>query len=72
MPIYEYRCPSCGKDFDEIKGFADSDKPSKCPNCGAMAYREIADVGAVIYKGSGFYCKDSASCSCPCSKGGER
>ena len=71
MPLYEYKCTSCGKEFEELKSFADCDKPAICPNCGAEAHRELADVGAVIYKGSGYYCKDHPHQSCPCSNGGK-
>ena len=33
MPIYEYRCQSCGKEFEEWQKF--SDPPvEKCGDCG--------------------------------------
>lgn len=64
MPLYEYKCVSCGHEFEKFKSFSESDDDEVCPDCGNVAKREIVDCGAVIYKGSGFYCKDhSSSCS---------
>lgn len=63
MPLYEYKCTECGNEFELFKSFKESDDDEVCPKCGKIAKREIVDCGAVIYKGSGFYCKDSSSCS---------
>lgn len=32
MPIYEYKCPKCGKDFEEL---VFGDETPACPECGA-------------------------------------
>lgn len=32
MPMYEYRCPSCGREFEEI---ARQDERVPCPACAA-------------------------------------
>lgn len=71
MPLYEYKCTSCGKEFEELKSFSDSDKTVFCPDCGKEAVREYKDVGAVIYKGSGYYCKDHHSSCGSCEHGGK-
>lgn len=74
MPIYTYHCQGCGKVYDAMKSFSDSDKDDVCPDCGESAKRTIAEPAAVIYKGSGFYCKDnphSSSCGCAGCKKGE-
>ena len=34
MPIYEYACSACGQAFEHLARTL-SDKPSKCPSCGA-------------------------------------
>ncbi|MBW2673716.1 MAG: zinc ribbon domain-containing protein, partial [Deltaproteobacteria bacterium] len=34
MPIYEYRCTLCGKEFEMIRFAQDDDKEITCPACG--------------------------------------
>lgn len=34
MPIYEFNCKKCGRDFEEIVGMSDKETPP-CPKCGA-------------------------------------
>lgn len=46
MPIYAYRCPGCGNDFDEQLAIADRDAAT-CPSCGAAAKRLLATFAAV-------------------------
>ncbi len=63
MPIYQYKCESCGICFDRMQHF--SDEPLKtCPECGAGVHRLIQPVG-IIFKGSGFYVTDHRSSSTP-------
>jgi len=33
MPIYEYFCPGCGKTFELMCPFSQSDAPASCPVC---------------------------------------
>ncbi len=33
MPIYEYRCPSCGRKFEKIRSLRDEDRDIRCPHC---------------------------------------
>ena len=58
MPIYSYRCGSCGNEFDLRQGF-DAEPQQECPVCQNIAQRRIHAAG-VIYKGSGFYTTDYA------------
>lgn len=40
MPLLQYRCPACGKKFDElVKKFSDE---ARCPDCGAVAERQYS------------------------------
>ena len=51
MPIYEYTCTKCGKDFEELV-FGD-DLPA-CPHCGAAETRKLMPPGAHCSGGSGY------------------
>jgi putative FmdB family regulatory protein len=56
MPIYEYECKKCHARFEKKQGF--NDKPEAvCPQCSGKSKR-LMSLGAVIYKGSGFYITD--------------
>ena len=45
MPIYEYRCPSCGFQKEHLQKM--SDEPlSVCPSCGTYRGRDVVDVQA--------------------------
>jgi len=58
MPIYEYRCEKCGKEFEEWQKF--SDPPvDKCQDCGGQAHRLISQSTFVL-KGTGWYVTDYA------------
>jgi putative FmdB family regulatory protein len=54
MPIYEYTCPDCGKDFDELQKF--SDPPvSVCPTCKAGNVKKRISATSFVLKGGGWY-----------------
>ena len=53
MPFYEYKCDSCGHQFEKLQRI--SEEPLKvCEECGE-AVRRIIFPSAIVYKGSGFY-----------------
>jgi putative FmdB family regulatory protein len=60
LPVYEYRCAN-GHYFDKTEGF-DAPREQPCPQCGAMAVRQIS-LPAVIFKGPGFYSTDNRGSS---------
>jgi putative FmdB family regulatory protein len=39
MPIYEYRCASCEKEFEQMRPMSQSGDPAKCPTCGAESQK---------------------------------
>lgn len=43
MPIYEYRCSSCGADFEAIRPVSRADDPIDCKACGKPASRQISN-----------------------------
>ncbi|MDI3514481.1 MAG: FmdB family zinc ribbon protein [Gammaproteobacteria bacterium] len=57
MPIYEYRCPSCGFQKEHLQKM--SDQPlSTCPSCGAAGYAKLLSAAGFQLKGSGWYATD--------------
>jgi putative FmdB family regulatory protein len=68
MPLYEFSCPSCGHQFEEMKRLAQRDEPEPCPSCGASATREIS--GAAIHGGGGGGPMPSVSGGGGCAPGG--
>jgi len=60
MPIYTYRCESCGVQFERHQFF--NDAPLKiCPECRRKTLRKVITPTKVIFKGSGFYATDHRS-----------
>lgn len=41
MPIYEYKCVSCGL-FQSMQSMSDWSKPQQCPNCKQVSNRVIS------------------------------
>lgn len=56
MPIYEYRCESCGKEFEEWQKFSDA-PVDKCHECGGKA-RRLISMSTFVLKGTGWYVTD--------------
>ena len=59
MPLYEYRCESCGHQFEVIQKFSDA-LVAVCPKCGAGPVVKLLSSPAIQFKGSGFYITDYA------------
>lgn len=56
MPLYEYRCTSCGERLEVIQR-VDAHAPGPCPNCGG-SLEKLVSAPAIRFKGSGFYVND--------------
>jgi len=37
MPIYEYRCTTCDKEFEQMRPISQSGEPAACPTCGTSS-----------------------------------
>jgi putative FmdB family regulatory protein len=60
MPVYTYRCESCGLQFDRQQKF--SDQPlTRCPECNKKTLRKVYTPVGIVFKGSGFYATDHRS-----------
>jgi putative FmdB family regulatory protein len=57
MPIYAYRCESCGFDKDVLQKISDAPL-TQCPSCGANAFRKQVTAAGFQLKGSGWYVTD--------------
>jgi putative FmdB family regulatory protein len=53
VPVYEYRCKKCNKEFEYTQRMADPPK-KKCEACGGVLERLISQTSFQL-KGSGWY-----------------
>ena len=56
MPIYGYRCRTCGHEFEVLQKMSDA-PPKACPKCSGQLAKIVYPAG-VVYKGSGYYSTD--------------
>ncbi|MEK6209208.1 MAG: zinc ribbon domain-containing protein [Pseudomonadota bacterium] len=69
MPIYEYRCTSCGHEKEVLQKL--SDPPlTECPACGKSTLGKLVSAGGFQLKGSGWYATDFKGGSKPKPKDG--
>lgn len=59
LPLYEYRCTSCGNRFEKIQKVSDAPETA-CPKCGGELIRPLT-APALQFKGAGWYVNDYAS-----------
>ena len=59
MPLYEYKCHSCGEKFEVIQKFSDAPLETH-EKCGGPVERLISP-SALQFKGSGWYVNDYGS-----------
>ena len=57
MPIYAYRCESCGFGKDVLQKMSDAPL-TQCPKCGADSFRKQVTAAGFQLKGSGWYVTD--------------
>jgi len=57
MPIYAYKCESCGHAKDVLQKISDAPL-TVCPNCGAPAFKKQVTAAGFQLKGSGWYVTD--------------
>ena len=54
MPIYEYRCGSCGHELEKLQRMSDADL-TDCPSCGKSTLNRMISAAGFRLKGSGWY-----------------
>ena len=57
MPIYAYKCESCGHAKDVLQKISDAPL-TDCPQCGASTFRKQVTAAGFQLKGSGWYVTD--------------
>jgi len=57
MPIYEYRCSSCGFQKEYLQKVSDP-VLSVCPECGKSTFSKMLSAAGFQLKGSGWYATD--------------
>lgn len=57
MPIYAYKCETCGFAKDVLQKMSDP-QLTDCPSCGASAFRKQVTAAGFQLKGSGWYATD--------------
>ena len=69
MPIYEYRCDSCGHQQEFLQKVSDAPL-TVCPECGKPAFKKMVTAAGFQLKGSGWYVTDfrNKSSSKPAAK----
>ena len=57
MPIYEYRCKSCGFQKEYLQKMSAA-RLTKCPECGKPSLAKMVTAAGFHLKGSGWYATD--------------
>ncbi len=57
MPIYAYRCASCGHEGEHMQKIADP-ALTECPACNTASYQKQLTAAGFQLKGSGWYVTD--------------
>lgn len=75
MPVYEYKCKSCGAVSEFLVHGYETGKIMKCSACGSEELEKMLSVPGYIKSGSrtsgGTCCGSEARCDTPpCSSGG--
>jgi len=67
MPIYAYRCASCGHEKEHLQKMSDAPL-TVCPSCGAASYAKQLTAAGFQLKGSGWYATDFKGSSSTAAK----
>ena len=75
MPIYEYRCATCGAQKEVLQKMSDAPLTT-CPECGKETFSKQISAAGFQLKGNGYYVTDfkdsgkpKAQCA-PCAAAG--
>jgi putative FmdB family regulatory protein len=56
MPMYEYRCPKCGAEFEKLLRVSERDEPQPCSNkeCDVKEVNKMISRTSFSLKGGGW------------------
>jgi len=69
MPIYEYICLDCKKEYEILRSFNEADQPTDCDNCGGENVKRKLSV-AYAHSGGSSVSGMSGSVGCGSCAGG--
>jgi len=64
VPLYDYRCAGCGREFEALVATAAKADQERCPGCGAEARRLLSLVAAPVRGHDGAAAPSPASGCC--------
>lgn len=64
MPLYEYWCPECKRQFEKLRPMGSKDAEVKCPRCGSGVRRMLSVVAAVSRSDEGYAASSGGGCAC--------
>jgi putative FmdB family regulatory protein len=69
MPIYEYICLDCKKEYEILRSYNESDQPMACDKCGGENVKRklsvfFAQSGGSTISGAGGGCSSCAGGNC--------
>ena len=67
MPIYEYRCSSCGHQQEFLQKLSDPPQ-TRCTKCGQDTFSKLVTAAGFQLKGSGWYATDFKGSVKPAAK----
>jgi len=59
MPLYDFRCPKCGLEFEVSRPFSRADEPTNCPQDGTESERLFSMRVAFVHRGGASEPSDS-------------
>jgi len=70
MPIYEFKCNKCGKNFEQLIFSSDEEEKLACPSCGERDTCRLMSLFSSGSPNSGKSLSSGLSSSCSSSSGG--
>ena len=64
MPVFEYHCQSCDREFELLVGVGAGNGSLKCPHCGSDELKKLFSKFSARSKGSGGVTTPASGSSC--------